>query len=205
MNQDAAAAAAVALLGILCLILIVAIVIAIFYLLTLQKALSRVSPRNRLMEPGMVWLSLIPLFNIIWAFFIATRIPDSLRNEFRDRGQDAGSDYAKRIGLTNAILGVVSIPLNAFSRLFKNEPGLGIILGLIMMILGLVSLVLFIIFWVRIAGYSKELAALPSYPDSGPDYDDRADNRDRGPRGPSSDAIRPADPGAFRPEDRDRY
>jgi len=76
MNQDAAAAAAVALLGILCLILIVAIVIAIFYLLTLQKALSRVSPRNRLMEPGMVWLSLIPLFNIIWAFFIATRIPD---------------------------------------------------------------------------------------------------------------------------------
>jgi len=109
------------------------------------------------------------------------------------------------MGLTNAMLGVVSIPLNAFSRLFKNEPGLGIILGLIMMILGLVSLVLFIIFWVRIAGYSKELAALPSYPDSGPDYDDRADNRDRGPRGPSSDAIRPADPGAFRPEDRDRY
>ena len=127
MNQDAAAAAAVALLGILCLILIVAIVIAIFYLLTLQKALSRVSPRNRLMEPAMVWLSFIPLFNIVWAFFIATRIPDSLRNEFRDRGQDDGCDYGKSIGLTNAILGVVSIPLNAFSRLFKNEPGLGII------------------------------------------------------------------------------
>src|SRR6266852_353173 len=78
-----------------------------FYLLTLQKALSRVSPRNRLMEPGMVWLMLIPCFNTIWQFFIVTRVAGSLRNEFRDRKRDDGSDYGKGFGLIYATLNVV--------------------------------------------------------------------------------------------------
>src|ERR1043166_8109214 len=100
MRVDEAALAVT--LGVLCVVAVIAIVVAIFYLLTLQKALNRVSPRNRLMEPGMVWLSLIPLFNIVWAFFVAIRIPDSLRNEFLARRQDDGSDYGKTIGLINA-------------------------------------------------------------------------------------------------------
>jgi hypothetical protein len=202
-----AAAVDTAVLGLVCLLLIVAILIAVFYLLTLQKALSRVSRRNRLMEPGMVWLSLIPLFNIVWNFFIVTRIPDSLRNEFRDRGQDDGSDYGKGIGLTNAIIGVASIPLSVMRNVSEaaKQLELTMVFALIEGVLGLVSLVLFIIFWVRIAGYSKQLAALPSYSDDGPEYNSGDDDRDRSPGGPSSDAIRPADPGIFRPEDRDRY
>jgi hypothetical protein len=191
--RDEAAAAAVALLGILCMILIIGIAIAICYLLTLQKALSRVAPWNRLMEPGLVWLSLIPIFNLIWSFFIATRVPDSLRNEFRSRDLDDGSDYGKGIGLANAIIGVVSFALNMMSRLSRQP---------VVMItgpLGLISLILFIIFWVRIAGYSKKLAGLPY------DYEGAREDRYDSPPGPSSDAIRPADPGAIRPDDRDRY
>ncbi len=88
-------------------VLVVVLVIAIFFLLTLQRALSRVAPRNRLMEPGMVWLMLIPCFNIIWQFFIVTRVPGSLRNEFRDRNQDDGSDYGKGVGLAYAVLNIV--------------------------------------------------------------------------------------------------
>src|SRR4051812_11441749 len=106
MNQNDAAL----LGGMLCVVgvvVAVVLIILIFYLLTLQKALSRVSPRNRLMEPGMVWLNLIPCFNIIWQFVIAVRVPDSLRNEFRDRDQDDGSDYGKSLALSQAILGIV--------------------------------------------------------------------------------------------------
>lgn len=192
MRKDAAAAAAV-LLGMLCLFLIVAIIIAVFYLLTLQKALSRVAPWNRLMEPGLVWLSLIPLFNLIWSFFIATRIPDSLRNEFRHRRLDDGSDYGKGIGLANAIIGVLSFALNMVSRLSRQP------VVIITAPLGLISLILFIIFWVRIAGYSKKLAGLPY------DYEGAREDRYDASREPSSEAIRPADPGMFRPEDPDRY
>jgi hypothetical protein len=176
--------------GFLCLILVVALVIAILYLLTLHKALSRVSPRNRLMEPGLVWLSLIPFFYIVWAFFIATRIPDSLRNEFRDRGRDDSSDYGKGIGLASAILTAVSVPVNAFARV---TPAFGIILVPV----GLASLVLFILFWVKIAGYSNQLARLEYYDDDD-DYDrDEDDYVKRRRRRPPPDAIRPDDPGRF--------
>jgi hypothetical protein len=197
VNQnDALAGAMVVFLGFMCLIVIVIIVIAVFYLLTLQKALSRVARRNRLMEPGMVWLSLIPIFNIYWSFMIATRIPDSLRNEFRDRGEDDGSDYGKTVGLSNAIIGVVSIPFSMLSNIEHLRW-----VGIIQLPLALASLVLFIIFWVKIAGYSGRLAAPPRYSEGGPDYPDDGGDEDfdHGPRGPSSDAIRPADPGAIRP------
>lgn len=142
------------MMGFVCLFLVIVLVVVIFYLLTLQKALSRVSPHNRLMEPGLVWLSLIPLFNIIWAFFIVTRVPDSLRNEFRERDQDDGSDYGKGIGMANAILTVVTIPLNMITQVTQSP-----ILALLLLPIGLAGLVLFIIFWVKIAGYSGRLAA----------------------------------------------
>ena len=146
--------------GSLCFVLIMLLVVAVFYLLTLQKALSRVARRNRLMEPGLVWLSLIPLVGLVWSFFIATRIPDSLRNEFRERGMDDFTDYGKRIGLANAILGVV---LSAADVLSSIAPSAG--WAFILTPAVLVSLVLFIIFWVRIAGYSRELATPRDYGD----------------------------------------
>jgi len=142
--------------GFLCFVLIAILVVAVFYLLTLQKALSRVARRNRLMEPGLVWLSLIPLVGLVWSFFIATRVPDSLRNEFRERGMDDLSDYGKRIGLANAILGVV---LSAAAVLSIIAPSVW--WGFILIPAGLISLALFIIFWVRIAGYSREIGTSP--------------------------------------------
>jgi hypothetical protein len=74
------------MLGFLCLALVVGIAIHVFYLLTLQRALFRVSPWNRLLEPSLVWLGLIPFFNIVWNFYLATRVPDSLRNEVPGKG-----------------------------------------------------------------------------------------------------------------------
>lgn len=53
----------------------------IFYFISLQKALEAVSPENRMMPPGQVWLSLIPLFNFVWMFFVVNKIADSFRLE----------------------------------------------------------------------------------------------------------------------------
>jgi hypothetical protein len=160
MELEPGAQDALIIFGFLCFTLIAALVVAVFYLLTLQKALSRVARRNRLMEPGLVWLSLIPLIGLVWSFFIATRVPDSLRNEFRERGNDDLSDYGKRIGLANAILGVV---VSAAYLLWSVASSLW--WAFIVIPLVLVSLVLFIIFWVRIAGYSRELATPRDYGD----------------------------------------
>src|SRR5262245_49376745 len=103
-NSDAALAFNSAFLGVLCVILIIALVIAIFFLLTLSTALSRCRPRNRTMEPGMVWLNLVPLLNIVWQFITVLRVAESLENEFRDRDLHRGEDYGKGVGLASCIL-----------------------------------------------------------------------------------------------------
>src|SRR5882672_7270022 len=160
MELQPGAEDALVIFGFLCFALIVALAVAVFYLLTLQKALSRVARHNRLLEPGLVWLSLIPLIGLVWSFFIATRVPDSLRKEFRERGMDDFTDYGKRIGLANAVLGVV---LSAAAVLLSIAPSVW--WGFVVIPAGLISLALFIIFWVRIAGYSREIGTSPRQQD----------------------------------------
>jgi hypothetical protein len=206
MQQDVAAGAA----GMLCLVLLVFLVVFlgvyIAYLMTLSKALSRVSQHNRLMEPGLVWLLLVPCVNIIWQFFVAIRLPDSLRNEFRERGRDDGSDYGKSIALTNAILGLVG---GGISNVMNNAKGMEKVGLGISLVLGLVNLVLFIVFWVKIANYSNQLATDEGYGDEMRRRFDRYGDDDRGRPGPSApDTYRPDDgdkpPESYRPDD-ERY
>ena len=148
-------------IGIMAVILVVSLIIAICFLLTLSKALTRCSPRNRTMEPGQVWLNLIPLFNIVWQFITISRVGESLANEFHDRGWDrGGDDYGKSVGLTYCIMNLLSwIPYCG---------------GLF----GLIGLVCFIIYWVKIAGYSGRLASRAAEYDDDDDDDRRRDRDD---------------------------
>jgi hypothetical protein len=114
----------------------------ILYLLTLQKTLNLVRPENRHMEPGLVWLALIPIFSIIWNFFIVTKVAESLRLEFKQRNIPTGAEKpGYTIGLAYCILVCCTI-----------IP----VLGLLTSIAGLVC---WIIYWVKISGYKAELEA----------------------------------------------
>lgn len=108
----------------------VGITIQIFFLLTLSKCLKEIAPRNRSMEPGQVWLCLIPLFGTVWALITILRIAESLEQEYRSRGLRGDGDFGKQ----NGIIYFVS----AF-------------------ICGCISIVFFIMYWMKIAGYTKEL------------------------------------------------
>ena len=112
----------------------------IFYLITLQNTLKEVSPENRKMNPGQVWLLLIPLFNIVWQFVIVNRIADSLKNEFIKRNILIDEDRpGYSIGLAYCILGCCScIP----------------VLSILTSIAGLVC---WIIYWVKISDYKRKL------------------------------------------------
>lgn len=113
---------------------------AIFYLLTLQKALARCSPASRTMDPAMVWLCLIPLFHLIWNFFVVMALGRSLGNEYARRGiprpemlpgQSIG--MAMSICLCCAIVPVLNL------------------------LAGPAALVLWIVYWIKIANYSAML------------------------------------------------
>ncbi len=122
------------------IIVVIALLPQIFYLLTLQNTLAKVSLTNRTMEPGQVWLSLIPLFGLVWQFIIVTRMADSLRAEFNERGitvQEEKPGYS--LGIAYCVLYCCTI-----------IPILG---GLA----SLGGLVVWIIYWVKINEYKNLL------------------------------------------------
>jgi len=112
----------------------------IFYLLTLQNTLYAISSENRQMRPGQVWLSLIPLFGIVWQFIIVNRMADSLKAEFVSKNLKVHEDRPGiEIGLAYCILYACSlIP----------------ILGFITVIAGLVC---WILYWSKINDYRIRL------------------------------------------------
>lgn len=128
------------LIGIVALGVLVGLVVLILYLLTLQKALTRCSPECRAMSPGLVWLMLIPCFNLIWEFFIVFNMAKSLSAEFKKRGLPIEEKPGQTIGLIMCIAPFVSwIPI-------------------VGCIASIAQLVCFIMYWVKIAGWSKQLA-----------------------------------------------
>jgi|HubBroStandDraft_6_1064221.scaffolds.fasta_scaffold313625_3 hypothetical protein len=119
---------------------VLSLVPAIFYLLTLQRAIERCSVESRAMSPETVWLLLIPLFNLVWQFIVVNNISKSLRNEFAKRNLAAVSnDFDRALGLAMCILTIVSaIPIVGFAT-------------------GMAACVCWIIYWVKIAGYARML------------------------------------------------
>jgi hypothetical protein len=120
-------------------ILAVALAVAIMFFLTLSRCLRECAPRNRTMEPGQVWLNLIPCFSLIWFFITVNRVAESLDNEFHDRRLRGDGDFGKSVGTVYAVCNVLSL------------------VPYVNMISGIVGLVCFILYWVKIAGYSRQL------------------------------------------------
>ena len=157
---------------------LVGLAIQILFFLTLSKCLKRCDQRNRHMEPGEVWLGLIPCFNWYWNFQLAARIDKSLRDEFRDRGLRRHDDYGGKPGHTWALMTVLSL------------------IPCVNYVTSVIALIYFIIYWVKIAGFSKELAEGPSFRNEryDDDYDDRDDNRRGGRRDDNDDEPRDPPP-----------
>jgi hypothetical protein len=123
--------------------LLIALVPVILFLLTLQNTLNEVSPENRYLPPGQVWLMLIPLFGIVWQFIVVNRIADSLKAEFAKRNILIMEDRpGSAIGITYCILNCCSV-----------IPFLGVLAGI-------GGLVCWIIYWAKISGYKVKLKLL---------------------------------------------
>ena len=130
-------------------ILLVAFVVilipGIFYLVTLQKALAAVSPQNRKMPPGQVWLLLIPLFNIVWYFIVVDAIAVSFERESISKGMSSEPKPTYNIGLATAILNICSV-----------IPVLGFFCGLATIVCGIVH-------WVKVNETKNDLQRLAYY------------------------------------------
>jgi hypothetical protein len=83
--------------------------IEIFIIVYLYSVLKRVPSEFRKMEPGLVFLLLIPCFSTVWMFFVYLRISESLKAYFDSKNNQTVGDCGKQIGLWAAILTAASI------------------------------------------------------------------------------------------------
>jgi lysylphosphatidylglycerol synthetase-like protein (DUF2156 family) len=134
MNDTPSVTAGLGIFTIVLVVIAIMLVPMVFYCLSLQKALNRCSPECRAMNPAMVWLIFIPLFNIVWQFMVVLNMAKSLAAEFQKRGM-------------------------------AEDPNPGQTLGMVMcignLICGPVGLICWILYWVKIAGYSNKIAGPP--------------------------------------------
>jgi len=114
----------------------------VLYFLSLQRALEAVCDENRQMPLGQVWLSLIPLFNFIWMFFVVNKIAESFALEcYRLNIPTTEMKPSQGIGSAKNIL-----------RLCSFIPFLGVLATL-----GFV--VCWILHWIKVNEYRKLIIA----------------------------------------------
>lgn len=148
------------LLFALVVLILIAIAVNIPYLLTLQRALQATSPENRRMNPGQVWLLFIPLFNLFWRFQVVSAIADSFEAEARKRGlplPDPRPTY--RTGMPYAVLYLLGTILGYI-------PFISIIGNLC----GLAGLIVWIIYWIKVAEFKNNLNNQMVIPPYDPNY-----------------------------------
>lgn len=74
------------------------------------RVLRHIHPRNRTINPPMVWLNLIPCFNLVYGFISVLKVAESLDREFYDlRVEKRGDDYGKGLGIAGMCIWVVGI------------------------------------------------------------------------------------------------
>ena len=78
----------------------------------ISSSLGKVPAAHRKLEPGLVWLLMIPCFPIVWNFFVFLRVPESFKSHFDAQGRTDVGDCGRSIGLAYAICVACSfIPL----------------------------------------------------------------------------------------------
>lgn len=84
-------------------VLVVGLAIQALICWFISGAIARVPAEYREMEPGAVWMLMIPLFGIVWLFFIVQRIPRSFQNYFEAHERYDYGDCGAQLGLWYAI------------------------------------------------------------------------------------------------------
>jgi hypothetical protein len=159
MNQQAAGILAGLFVCILFAIAI-GLTLQILFLLNLHRTLNEVRERNREMQPGLVWLNLIPLFNIVWTIITVKKVSNSIEKEYEDRGwRTADEGFARTTGMIWAWGNVASLVLSIIQNAaqFADQAPIAMLISLLSLPVSLAILVCWIMFWVQTHQYKVRL------------------------------------------------
>jgi len=139
VSPEEAAGIIAAALGMLLVFFLITFGIAIVVCFLVYNAQRGVPVEHRKIEAGLIWLLLIPVFNLVWNFFVFPKISDSYKSYFNSVGRSDVGDCGRGVGTWYAICAACGI-----------VPCVGYIAAP-------ASLVLFIIFLVKIYGLKAQI------------------------------------------------
>jgi hypothetical protein len=141
------------------------LVFFVLYLWFLDDTLKKRSAHSLTMTPSLIWLMIIPIFGVIWQFFVVRALSQSFDKEYCSRGLPWGSHGLRSLGIAKAIVDAVAFPpiVMASVLYFPTDPEAGApvapILGylygfsfLASIPLGITCIVLWIAYFSRVSG-----------------------------------------------------
>jgi hypothetical protein len=162
LASDVAAAGLIAgVLAFVACIFVVVLLIAVGLLFLIYKAAKTVPQDHRQIDPPMVWLMLIPLFNVYWAFVALPAVSRGLRAARTAVGSqdqsDCGLGAANFVCIVNVINFIFSVAvwLSQVGKSGDQSSALTAVQGLV----GLVLMVFYIIYVVKVHTSAKALLA----------------------------------------------
>lgn len=147
MSEEEGAAAFLAVIaGFMAIGCLIGLAIQAFVCWLLSGWLKKIPAEHRKQEPGMVWLLMIPVFQLFWIFMVYPRMAQSFDSYFASKNETAES--TQKMAMLYCWLTVGAI-VGSFIPLVNILAGLA----------GLVSFVLLIIVLVKFSGLAKRIPA----------------------------------------------
>ena len=119
------------------IILVPAIIAMVFFFLSLNKAL-RITKKFHTFTPGQVWLLFIPFFSLWWQFQVVKYTTIGIKGIYKANGRDC-DEASYSVGIAWCIF--VCLCFIPYLNFLTIIPGF----------------ILWIIYWVSIAGYNNEM------------------------------------------------
>ena len=126
----------------------------VLFLITQQNTLKLILPQNRFMSPGEVWLQLIPLFGLVWQFFVVARISNSLRKELASQNNSFSFEQS-----SDQVLYSMERPTYNIGIAYCALMCCSLVPG-IRMFFSLAGIICWIIYWIKLSDYKRNLTRL---------------------------------------------
>jgi len=123
-------------------IFVIQFIALIFFQLTMHRALKLTGKWTSL-QPGLVWLSLIPIFGLFWQIFVIHHVAKSVK-AWATANQQEVQDGGWALGLASAALSCCII-----------IPFIGVLCALI-------GLICWIFYWIKISNYCTQMNSNPA-------------------------------------------
>lgn len=119
---------------------IVQYTILFFYLRQVSRLLYAMQPASRKLNPGIVWIGMIPVFHLIWPLILNPLVCSSVRAELESRKKDEYGDYGMVLGIVYPVMMLTGGYIPYIGRFVTAG-----------------SFLLWFLFWMRLNDYKRRI------------------------------------------------